>query len=57
MVAVPMTEGQHLVEYTYRNSAFALGWKITLLSAAVFGLLAYRSAKREPHRKRGRFER
>ena len=57
MVAVPMTEGQHLVEYTYCNSAFALGWKITLLSAAVFGLLAYRSAKREPHRKRGRFER
>ena len=57
MVAVPMTEGQHLVEYTYRNSAFALGWKITLLSAAVFGLLAYSSAKREPHRKRGRFER
>ena len=57
MVAVPMTEGQHLVEYTYHNSAFALGWKITLLSAAVFGLLAYSSAKREPHRKRGRFER
>ena len=57
MVAVPMTEGQHLVEYTYRNSAFALGWKITLLSTAVFGLLAYRSTKKEPHRKRGRFER
>ena len=32
MVGVELSEGQHLVEYTYRNSAFALGWKISLLS-------------------------
>ena len=26
MVGVMMNEGQHLVEYAYRNPAFALGW-------------------------------
>ena len=57
MVGVLLTEGQHLVEYTYRNPAFALGWKITLLCAAVFGLLVYSTRKTIPIRKRGKFER
>ena len=57
MIGVLLPEGQHLVEYTYRNTAFALGWKISLFCAAVFGLLAYRSVKKEPVRKRGKFER
>jgi len=57
MVGVALTEGQHLVEYTYRNAAFALGWKISLVCAAVFAALAFRQIKREPLRKRGRFER
>ena len=30
MVAVEITEGQHLVKYTYHNAAFALAWKISL---------------------------
>ena len=57
MVGVLLTEGQHLVEYTYRNPAFALGWKISLLCAAVFGLLVYTTRKTTPTRKRGKFER
>ena len=38
MVAVEITEGQHLVKYTYHNAAFALGWKISL--ACSLALLA-----------------
>ena len=58
MIGVELTEGQHLVEYTYRNPAFALGWKISLLCAAVFGFLTYGSGSlKNPTRKRGKFER
>ena len=39
MVGVPLTEGKHLVEYTYRNKAFDLGWKISLACAAVLGIV------------------
>ena len=54
MMGVMLTEGKHLVEYTYRNGAFALGWKISLLCAAVFGVLALKTA---PAKKRGKFQR
>ena len=57
MIGVRLTEGQHLVEYIYRNEAFSLGWKISLLSGAVFFVLARREVKHKPVRKRGRFER
>ena len=35
MVAVEISEGTHTVACTYRNAAFSLGWKITLVSAAM----------------------
>lgn len=54
MVGVMLTKGQHLVEYIYRNAAFALGWKISLACAAVFGVLVY---KTRPSKKRGKFQR
>jgi len=57
MIGIPLTQGQHVVEYTYRNGAFALGWKISLLCTAIFGLLAYKSNQYLPAKKRGRFER
>ena len=57
MVSVPLTEGKHLVEYTYRNPAFSLGWKISLLCGAVFGVLVYRREKTALIRKRGKYER
>ena len=41
MAAVELTEGEHTVVFTYRNRAFALGWKISLVSAAIFGALVY----------------
>ena len=54
MVGVMLTEGKHLVEYSYHNSAFALGWKISLLCAAIFGVLAYRARHQK---KQGKFQR
>ena len=35
MVAVEISEGTHTVEYIYRNAAFALGWKVSLVCAAI----------------------
>ena len=42
MVGVKLTQGSHTVTFTYRNSAFRLGWKITLLCAMVFCLLIWK---------------
>ena len=41
MVAIPMTKGYHEVSFRYHNDAFALGWKISLLSAAAFAGLYF----------------
>ena len=57
MIGVPLTRGQHVVEYTYRSKAFSLGWKVSLLCAAAFGTLAYRQCQRTPKKKQGKFER
>ena len=54
MVGVMLSQGQHLVEYTYRNRAFAIGWKVSLLCAAVFGILVFIQPK---PRKRGKYQR
>ena len=45
MAAVPLTQGEHLVTFVYRNEAFRLGWKVSLVSLALFCLavqLAYK---------------
>ncbi len=57
MVGLLMTEGTHNVRFVYRNSAFALGWKITFACVVVFGaayLLIYQPSFR---RKKGKYER
>ena len=36
MIAVELTEGEHTVTFIYRNEAFSLGWKISLLCLLVF---------------------
>ena len=50
MSAVELTQGEHTVVFTYRNPALALGWKISLGCAIVFGLLVWRS--RQPDEKK-----
>jgi len=39
MIALPLSAGTHEITFTYRNAAFSLGWKITLICACVFLLL------------------
>jgi len=56
MVGVMLTEGRHTIEYIYRNEAFSLGWKVSLLCAAVFAALVFKT-KPAPVKKRGKFER
>ena len=54
MIGVPLEEGEHLVTFSYHNSAFSLGWKVTLLCFAVFGglvLLYYPELRRKLLRK------
>ncbi len=57
MVGVMLNAGQHVVEYAYRNKAFSLGWKVSLLCAVIFGVLVCRTQPSVPGKKRGRFER
>ncbi len=54
MTGVMLSAGKHEVEFIYRNAAFALGWKISLLCAVVFGLLVYRMAR--PKNRKGKFQ-
>ena len=54
MVSVPLTEGSHEVEFVYRNSAFAIGWKISAICLLLLGItLPIYYGKR----KKGHFER
>ena len=53
MAAVELTEGDHTVRFVYKNAAFSLGWKVSLLSFAIFGILVYIT---RPPRKKGKFE-
>ena len=41
MLSLPLTAGTHTIRLTYRNAAFALGWKVSLACAAVFAALAW----------------
>ena len=45
MAAVKLTEGAHTVRFVYRNPAFALGWKISLVSFLIFGALVWLTRK------------
>ena len=53
MVAVELSQGDHSVSFTYENKAFAVGWKISLGCAAVFGLLAAPKILRQ---KKGKYQ-
>ena len=54
MVGLLLPEGQHTVTFTYHNPAFSLGWKLSLVCAAVFAGL-YLSIYL-PGRKKGKYE-
>jgi hypothetical protein len=53
MVAVELSEGEHTVEFLYRNAAFELGWKLSAVSVILFAVLVYIS--RQPKNKGGKY--
>ena len=61
MLALKLSKGSHRITLTYRNEAFHLGWKVTLLSFAVFFFLVWVTEKPDLSRfgkpaKRGKFQ-
>ena len=54
MIGLNLTKGTHTVEFSYHNSAFALGWKISLGCAMIFGVITLLVYK--PKRYKGKFE-
>ncbi len=53
MVGLHLSAGTHSVELTYRNSAFSIGWKVSLLCLALF--LGICAAVYLPRKRKGRF--
>ena len=39
MIGVPLTQGDHTVEFVYKNPSFELGWKISAVCAALFAVI------------------
>lgn len=54
MIAIPISEGRHTVSFTYRNPAFSLGWKVSLIAALIFIFAIY--IVYAPRRKKGKYE-
>ena len=57
MIGVELTEGDHTVTYVYRNGAFALGWKVSLVCGLILAaawLLVYKP--KLPRHIKGKFE-
>ena len=54
MTGILLSEGEHTVCFTYQNSAFSLGWKISLGCLILLILLYIRYYK--PQLKRGKFQ-
>ena len=45
MLAVPLTKGEHVLTFRYRNPAFTMGLAVSLFCFAVFGVFACRDLK------------
>jgi len=57
MIGVELSQGEHSVTYVYRNAAFSLGWKISLLCTAVFLSLYFAVYRPKlPKHTKGKFE-
>ncbi len=54
MVGVPLSQGHHTVVFRYENSAFSVGWKVSLVCFILFGGLVYWQKKKLPTK--GKYE-
>ncbi len=53
MIGLELTEGEHTVSFTYRNRAFEIGAKVSLLCFLIFGVLVWLVYK--PGFKKGKY--
>ena len=56
MIGLLLSEGEHNVEFVYRNEAFSLGWKVSLLCLLVFVGIYIAVYKPIPRRYRGKYQ-
>ena len=54
MISTHLTQGEHTIGLRYQNKAFSLGWKVSLLSVAVFGACAYLAYKPELEKRKAK---
>ncbi len=57
MVGLMLTEGNHTIHFSYKNEAFALGWKITFTCMLVFAIVYLVIYRPKFRRKKGKYER
>ena len=56
MIGVQLTEGSHEIVMTYHNSAFSLGWKVSLLCFAIFLAIALWVYKPWENERKGKYQ-
>ena len=59
MIGVELKSGTHTVTFRYRNAAFNLGWRVTVVCTAIFLLLiqvVYKPDWKKLSRRRGKYE-
>ena len=56
MVAVPLTQGDHALVFRYENSAFSLGWKISLVCLLIFAGISLAVYYPKLRRRKGKYE-
>jgi len=55
MMALELTEGSHEITFSYRNPAFSLGWKISLVCLLILGIITYAVYFRKRAHYRGKY--
>jgi uncharacterized membrane protein YfhO len=56
MIGLLLSEGEHEITFTYRNPAFELGWRLSLVCLLIFLFLYYVSYRPTFKRKKGMYE-
>ena len=54
MVGLRLTKGNHSIKFVYKNAAFSLGWKISLICFIVFAGLYW--SIYQPKRHKGNYQ-
>jgi len=57
MVGLLLSKGSHTIRFVYKNPAFNLGWKVSLVCLLIFTAICVAVYKPTFHRKKGKYER